>query len=557
MSEEETTSEFVEHCPCDECGSSDANGLYSDGHTHCFSCGAWVPGDDSDGPREKRTKVSSSLVPFGEYKALKARGISEETCRRFKYSVSKYSGKSCHVAAYEDQEGNIAAQHIRLAGKKFPWVGETKGLKLFGQGAARDGATKVIITEGEVDAMSVYQIINAGKSSRWPCLSVYRGAKGAKKDLATNLSWLEKADEIILMFDNDEPGIEAAKECAKLFKPGKCKIATLPLKDANEMLVAGRSAEVVDAIFAAKEFRPEGIVRLGDMREEIMTDPVLGMPWFLPTLTEVTYGRHLGELDALGAGTGVGKTDFLTQQIVFDLTELALNVGIFFLEQQPQETGRRLAGKLVGRRFHIPSDKLEDDQRWCMDELADGLDKLEQNGNLYMYDHFGVADYDGIEETIRHLHHANGVNIFYVDHLTALAAQEDDERKALEVIMSRLGGLVKELPIYILIISHLATPEGKSHEEGGRVMIKHFKGSRSIGFWCHHMFGMERDQQAEDIEARSTTTFRVLKDRVTGQSTGKTIPLGYYETTGRLYEKAVDDGWDDFADDDDGDPPAA
>ena len=31
-------SEFLMHTPCNKCGSSDANSLYSDGHTYCFSC---------------------------------------------------------------------------------------------------------------------------------------------------------------------------------------------------------------------------------------------------------------------------------------------------------------------------------------------------------------------------------------------------------------------------------------------------------------------------------------------------------------------------------------
>ncbi|NSZ01587.1 hypothetical protein G6M64_20650 [Agrobacterium tumefaciens] len=105
--------------------------------------------------------------------------------------------------------------------------------------------------------------------------------------------------------------------------------------------------------------------------------------------------------------------------------------------------------------------------------------------------------------------------------------------------MAEIGGLVKELDCMIILISHLATPEGKPHEEGGRVMIRHFKGSRSIGFWCHYMFGLERDQQHENEELRSITTFRVLKDRYTGQATGKVIYLGYEQETGRLFETTL------------------
>lgn len=533
--EEESTSVFIQKEPCPACGSKDNLARYSDGHAHCFGCEHYEPADDAAvQPRKARPRMSEDLIERGEYKAI--RGVSEETCRRFDYSSGTLSGKPCHIAGFKDLAGNTVAQHIRLKGKEFPWIGDKDSATLFGQHVSREATSKVIITEGEIDAMSVWEIISAGRNSRWGVMSIKSGAKGAKHDLAAQLATLNKADEVILMFDNDEPGIEAAQVCARLFKSGKCKIATLPLKDANDMLRAGRAAEVIDAIFGAKEFKPEGIVKLSDIRQEILTEITTGMSWWHKGLTKATYGRQFGELDALGAGTGVGKTDFLLQQIEHDLVTLKLKVGAIFLEQQPAETGRRLAGKFVGRKFHIPSDP--ETNPWTSAELMEGLDKFEEEDGLFMYDHFGSADYDNVEDFIRYLYHTEGVQIFYVDHLTALAAQEDDERKALETIMARLGGIVKELPIWVCLISHLATPDGKPHEEGGRVMIRHFKGSRSIGYWCHHMYGLERDQQNEDEDIRTTTVFRCLKDRVTGQSTGKTFNLGYDHDTGKLLERA-------------------
>jgi twinkle protein len=131
------------------------------------------------------------------------------------------------------------------------------------------------------------------------------------------------------------------------------------------------------------------------------------------------------------------------------------------------------------------------------------------------------------------------VQYVFLDHLTALAAAEEDERVALERIMADMGSLVKRLDIALILVSHLATPEHGSHEEGARVTIRQFKGSRAIGFWCHFMFGLERDQQSEDDSTRTTTTFRVLKDRYTGRATGATFALGYDRDTGMLFEKSA------------------
>jgi twinkle protein len=526
-------SEYLFKEPCPACGSRDNLARYSDGHGFCFGCRHYDPAPDGEPTQQRRGKPVSDELLSGEIIGIPSRGLSEETCRRYDYRVgSTKGGKRCHIANYRDQNGSVVAQHLRLKDKEFPWVGSKKNLQLFGQHTARDGAAKVIITEGEIDAMSLYEVI--GNRNRWAYVSIASGAKGAAKDIAANLPWLEKAEEVVLMFDMDEVGREASDECVRLFRPGKCKIAQLPLKDANEMLMAGRGAEIVDAIFQAKEFRPDGVVRLSDIKEDVLKLPTTGFPWWHDGITKATFGRRLGELDAVGAGTGVGKTDFLTQQIEYDICKLGMKVGLFFLEQQPTETARRLAGKMVGRKFHIPP---SEENPWTTEELAAAIELLDKTQCLYMYDHFGVADYAIIEDTIRYLYHSEGVTMFYLDHLTALASSADDERKELELIMGKLGGLVKELNIWVCIVSHLATPDGKPHEEGGRVMIRHFKGSRSIGFWCHHMFGLERNQQSDDEEDRQTTVFRVLKDRVTGQSTGKTFELGYDHVAGRLFDK--------------------
>jgi twinkle protein len=310
-------------------------------------------------------------------------------------------------------------------------------------------------------------------------------------------------------------------------------------KDANEALMAGNSRAILEAMWGAKVYRPDGIVSLSDIREELEKPVEWGMSWYLDTLNKVTYGRRKGEVYCVGAGTGVGKTDFLTQQIVHDMYVLEKTVGIFFLEQMPVETAIRIAGKQAGKMFHIP------DGDWTKEERSQALDELTEADRLRMYDSFGVCEWDVVKSNIEYMHHAEGIEIFYIDHLTALATgQGTDERVELERITSDIAKLAKRLNIIIIMVSHLATPDGKPHEEGGRVSIRHFKGSRAIGFWCHFMFGLERNQQAEDLTERQTTTFRVLKDRYTGQATGLTFPLNYNHQTGKLYEASPFDSVD-------------
>jgi twinkle protein len=267
--------------------------------------------------------------------------------------------------------------------------------------------------------------------------------------------------------------------------------------------------------------------------DELEKPVEIGLPWWLPELNKATYGRRMGEIYGLGAGTGVGKTDFITQQIAYDVTTLGLKVGTIFLEQKPVETVKRLAGKLAGKRFHVPPV----DNEWTQDELREAAQQLV--GKVTMYDSFGQTEWDVVAAKIRYMAVAQDIKVFYLDHLTALA-DTADEKGSLEQIMKELAGLANELMVIITFISHLTTPEGKPHEEGGRVTIRHFKGSRAIGFWSFYMFGMERNQQADDEDERQTTTFRVLKDRYTGQSTGKTFLLGYDADKGQLFPRPPD-----------------
>ena len=403
------------------------------------------------------------------------------------------------------------------------WRGDKKATGLYGAHLWRDGGRQVVVTEGEIDAMSVSQLF------KWPVVSIPDGAQGAARAFRNNIDFFSRFEKVILLFDQDEHGRKAAEECAVLLKPGQAHIGALPLKDANEMLVAARGEELVNAIWDARPFRPDGIVTGSSLVQKALRPIEQGLPWFDDDLTAATFGRREGEVIAVGAGTGVGKTDFLTESIAYDLFVLRQPVGVIFLEQQPEDTLRRIVGKWKGKRFHVP------DGSWTQQELEDAFAEAKPYlDNLNLYDHFGATDWTTIESRLRYLSVGAGCKLLYLDHLTALAAHEDDERKALEAIMASLAMFAQEQRVCLTLVSHLTTPEGKPHEEGGRVMIRQFKGSRAIGYWSHFMFGLERNQQADDEADRSITTLRCLKDRNTGNATGRTFRFAYDASTGRL-----------------------
>jgi twinkle protein len=474
------------------------------------------------------------VLGFIEYeiKALPSRALTEKTCDIWKYGVGMYQGEKVQVANYFDPDspGTLVAQHIKFSDKRFKVLGDSKAMCLYGQWLWRDGGRRVVITTGTLDAPSISQL----QDHKWPVVSVPNGDNAAKKAISAQLNWLLKFEEVVLCFDMDESGQKALQECVKLFPPGRCKVASLPMKDANDMLKAKRGEELINALWAAKAYRPDGIVTVRDIRAKILEAPVKDLDWCLTGLNEDTYGRRYGEIVGLGAGTGCGKTTLLAQQIAFDIEKHG-NVGMFAFEAPPKETAKRVAGMIAGRTFHIP------ESGWTDDELDRALAFMDDS--LFLYDHFGACTWDVVKEHMRFLAHDQEVRIFYLDHLTALAAAEDDERKALEKIMAELSGIAQELSAWIGFVSHLTTPEGKPHEEGGRVTIRHFKGSRAIGFWSYDMLAMERDTQApQDAKpSEKLTTLRVLKNRYAGRALGKTYMLSHTATTGRFEEVNIDE----------------
>ena len=142
---------------------------------------------------------------------LNKRGISEATCQ--KYKIHKDSDRLRFY--YHSADGVIVGCKTKTKDKDFKYEGQTDGT-FFGQHLWPSNGKMVVITEGELDAASVYQVLRT-----WPVVSLPSGAAGAKKSIKKNLEWLQGYTKVVLLFDDDEAGRAAAKEAASVLSPGK------------------------------------------------------------------------------------------------------------------------------------------------------------------------------------------------------------------------------------------------------------------------------------------------------------------------------------------------
>lgn len=519
--EQHNESNLITKGPCEKCGSSDANAIYDDGHTHCFSCGAHASEGGEVKPAPKKAK---GLLPIGEAKAIPKRKLTLATCRKWGITHTKLGGKPAVAFNYKDQAGNIVAQKVRTAGKEFKFLGDTKNSGLFGQHLWRTKGKRIVITEGEIDAASVSQV----QGHKWPVVSVDNGASGAKKSLQKALDWLQGFEEVVLCFDDDEPGRAATAECASLFRPGQCLIARLPRKDANDMLQAGEEKALLDALWSAKAYRPDGIVMGRDMWSLVSeTEETLAVPYPWQGIQAKTLGARLGELVTLTAGSGIGKSS-VVRELAYSLATQGEQVGMLMFEESIKRTALGLIGVHASKNYQLMSDPASDpDFKPAFDATMP---------KFVLYDHFGSTSFDNVIDRVRYMAKALDTRWVFLDHLSILVSgmEEGDERRLIDNAMTSLKTTAMECNIGLFLVSHLKRPPvGRGHENGARTELGQLRGSHAIGQLSDIVIGLERDQQ--DKKLRNVTTLRVLKNRFTGE-TGLAGWLHYDKVTGRLKE---------------------
>ena len=542
---------FLYHQPCADCGSSDACSVYSDGHTYCYSCNTFHRGpstaDEGGVPSVdiRQDERPRGLIPIGDFKPIPKRCLREETLRKFGYSVGLYRDKPVHIAPYY-RDGRLVAQHLRGPDKEFRWLGEAKGVELFGQHLWRNtGGKRLVITEGELDCLSVSQ----AQDDRWPVVSIPSGASGAKRAILDNLEFVESYDTVVFAFDMDEPGQKAAQDCALLLSPGKAKLASLPMKDANDMLVSGRVKELIECLWNARDYRPDGLMSGKDLWADLIKPPVEGYQTPYPDLNTMTHGIRKGELCLFTAGSGIGKSTLVAEIAYKLLMEDELSLGVIALEESRKRTAERYVGIYLDKPLHIDREGVTQEQ------LEEAYEKVLANDRFWLYDHFGSSDLDTLMGKIRFMAVSLGVDFIVLDHISIVVSgldeEEESERKLIDKLMTRLRSLIEETGIGALAIVHLKRPDkGRSFNEGRQVALTDLRGSGSLEQLSDTVIAMERDQTDED--ERNIATLRVLKNRTVGL-VGQCDQLIYDDATGRLKALSpfeggpiVDRGKEDF-----------
>ena len=540
---EQSKNGFVKyHLPCPLCSSSDAVSVNADNSAYCFSCQEYIReyNLEQEPTIINRDHEKKDFVGQSDFAEIVDRNIKADTCKKYGVTVKidSMGNITNHYYPYHDKQGAKIGTKTRFTKlKEFSIQGNTKYSGLFGEHLFSKNKY-CIITEGELDALSAYQMFKTDKYET-PVVSIKNGITSAVKDVKNSLDWLEQFDNVIVNFDNDEQGKEGALKVAELFSPGKCKIMHLPndFKDASDCLSKNKIQTYVKAFWDAKVFAPDGIINANSLFDEITKPTIKSFVQYpFEELNKITYGIRPSELVTFTAGSGLGKTQVMREIIHHIIKSTQDNIGLLMLEETPVITSKGLMSIEANQRLHLP------DVHLSKEEMKTYFDKTVGTGRVFMFDHFGSNSIDNIVSRVRFL--AKGLDCKYIviDHVSIIVSDQShgDERRALDEIMTRLRTLVQETGVAMMVVSHLRRPDGKGHEEGAATSLSQLRGSASIGQLSDIVIGLERDAQNDDPEIRSTTRVRVLKNRFSGL-TGPCSNLKYNNDTGRLIEVQASD----------------
>lgn len=532
------------------CGSSDAMAVYEDGSGYCFSCDTFFKDAGNGEGAVSRTASDPNLIPGGDFKALTKRGITQDTVTKYGYRTVKHQGKPLQLAAYY-KDGKLVAQHTRDAQKNFRWLGDSKGVELFGQNCWKTGGKRLVICEGEIDAMSCAQALSP--QLKWPVVSIPSGVGSAVKSVKDNLEYLESFDELVIAFDQDEPGAKAAQQVAEILTPGKVKLVRWPegVKDANELLQQGKPGAIVTAIFEAVTYRPDGILAGTDITlDDLMTEEeVFSYDLPFPKVDQMLRGIRKQEVFLVAAGSGVGKTSLVREIGYHLLTKKGLKVGGVFLE----ESVKKSALGYVAIDQNVPLGDLYLNRKLLTEaQWKKAYQRTINSGRAFFFDHFGSLDSDNLMAKLKYMAVSLEVDFIILDHITiaisgllgnSAGGPSMDERKEIDSLMTQLRSLAEQTGVGIIVISHVRRPQGsgdKGFEDGLKLSLSALRGSGSLAQLSDTVLAVERDQQAEDP---NVSLLRVLKNRLFG-FTGEGDSVRYHPKSGRML---TDEPPDDFA----------
>ena len=500
-----------------------------------------------DGAQRSEYKMPTiELASIHNYpiQAIPDRGLSYDACSRFGIRVALDEETASKITAhfypyYVDDE--IVGYKKRSLPKDFAAIGKIKGL--FGQQQCKKNAKMLCVFEGELDAVSAWEMLRQ-KGKSYNVVSLPNGAnEQGVLDAATRaqLDFFTSHELVVICLDNDGPGQTTAKALAELLiSQTKVKMMKLSRKDSNDYLKAGDTDGWWSALLSAQDYVPEAIENgmvedVNSLLEPIPQGVVLD---FLPKLSAKFNGIRPGELTIVLAPPGVGKTT-LSGQVVYEILKQH-NEPVFgmFLEETAKKTRQRIIAQECGvalNRLRSGSPVDAQKAQWANEHLLSKFEILTNNKTL-------MTD-EALLNKVNFFAKAKGCRFGVLDHISYVIASrsENEERKAIDTLMAKLSQRVEDLGIHMIVVCHIKRKMRDRDKSGDTkypywelLSLDDARGSGAFEQYAHNIVGIERQITDPSKENETAMTrIRVFKNREQG-SIGTADYLTYDTARGIL-----------------------
>jgi replicative DNA helicase/5S rRNA maturation endonuclease (ribonuclease M5) len=276
---------------------------YEDGSYFCFSCSTPFKSAPKDKEPEmsKPEKLSIKDVQNLPVRGFKERKIPKDICEFFEVKVSYDEDGDIEKHYYPYDENTVF--NVRRLPKTFSRMGKMS--KLFGQDKFNAGGKRLIICEGEIDALSVAKAAKDKYNKVYPVVAMPGSAY--TNLILNNRKWVRSFQEVVICFDEDAAGDTARSKAIQIIGYDKAKVCKLPEKDANDVLIKKGGRALLNAIFDATEFVPAGIIDKDELWDSLVEyNKIQSIPYpnCLDGLNSKLKGRRYGEITLFISGTG-------------------------------------------------------------------------------------------------------------------------------------------------------------------------------------------------------------------------------------------------------------
>lgn len=448
------------------------------------------------------------------------RGISEATVRRFKVTTRADNGNVLIFPFYDEQNVLRFTKYRNIAFRKG--VDKNKewceaGCKpiLFGMAQATDYTKPLIITEGQIDSMSV-------SDCGFPnAVSVPTGALGFTWFRWCG-EWMRKFPELIIFGDHEKGKITLVDQLTSLLQmPIRVvrKEDYLGEKDANDILrTFGRQA-VRDCIERAEASKVSNVKDLSEV-ESIDLNRLEKVLTRIPSLDRAIGGLIVGQVILLTGKRGEGKSTFMSQ-LICEALDQGENVFAYSGELAAFHFKRWLDFQLAGSDYIDESLNSFGDPTY---NIKDGIvERISRwyRGRAFIYDNewdSEAKEMESLPDTVEKVIRQYGCRFVCIDNLMTAMDRVDDQSNlylAQSNFVGRLKKIAVKFGVVIVLVAHPRKSNGKDFDNDD------VSGSSDITNKVDVVINYSRSKDG----AKEDSDLQVSKNRLFGRLVGKDNPI--------------------------------